>query len=162
MDPSSPRCAAGSLSPPRRPLIDTQRIFGLADILAGWFSGRLFPECGRRAGAHLCATGRLNRCPTTDFWTVDDWGPSWSPKGGTIAFLRRAPVGGHVYRTSVIGGAEVKLSDFAAWAPISWSPDEVLCRSTCRVLRVRGGGIWLLPLEGGSPRPSDTSDSARC
>ena len=86
--------------------------------------------------------------------TPNDWAPSWSPEGGRIAFLRQASVGGRIYQTSAIGGSELKLSDFAAWPPISWSPDgKSMAVQHAVAAASEDSGIWLLPLDGGSPRP---------
>jgi Tol biopolymer transport system component/DNA-binding winged helix-turn-helix (wHTH) protein len=86
----------------------------------------------------------------------NDWGPSWSPDGERIAFFRETSAGSRIYLISAVSGSDSKLSDFAATAPISWSKDG-------KYLAVRHvvppsavseeSGIWVLPLDGGSPRP---------
>jgi len=88
-----------------------------------------------------------------------DLGPEWSPDGKQIAFVRKPPDGPrNVYLMSPLGGAERRLLDFPiAGAMLSWSPDgHWLAVEKARVpgeTSSGSGGIYLIPVEGGEPRP---------
>ena len=82
--------------------------------------------------------------------------PSWSPDGRQIAFLRWSSGTAAIHIVSPLGGSSRKLSDWPASGPLSWSPDG----RWLAVQRARSksetapeeGGIYLVPLEGGTPR----------
>ncbi len=74
--------------------------------------------------------------------------PVWAPDGKRIAFERGGPHRG-VYTVSALGGAEQKLSDFAANYQMSWSPDGKWLAVTSNEPT---SAIYLLPAEGGEPR----------
>ncbi len=83
---------------------------------------------------------------TTD--PAGDYLPAWAPDGKRIAFYREGPHSG-IYTVSALGGAEQKLSDFAASWQMSWSPDgEWLAVSS----NDPTSAIFLVPVEGGEPR----------
>ena len=99
---------------------------------------------------------------TTD--PAPDAVPSWSPDGRQIAFVRASVetgVGsvGAIHLVSPLGGPDRRLSDFPvpSWGLLSWSPDGGWLAAT----RARSddeaasesGGIFLLPVSGGEPRP---------
>ncbi len=111
------------------------------------------PESEPTSAIYVQAVGSAEARQLTG-GTPDAWGPSWSPEGGRIAFLRRASVGGRIHVTSPIGDSDLKVSDFAAWAPISWSSDgkDVAVRHAVAA-ETEESGIWLVPLDGASPRP---------
>jgi Tol biopolymer transport system component len=95
---------------------------------------------------------------TTD--PSNDYSPSWSPDGRTIAFLRRGPAGGksEVWLIAPLGGPERKLAEIHPRAAlyradsISWCPD-----STC-VLVIDSPGskqadaVFLISLDTGEKR----------
>lgn len=66
-----------------------------------------------------------------------DYGPTWSPDGRTIAFLRRAASGDHseIWATAPLGGVERKFGDlrprleFFKPLSVAWCPD-----STCVIV----------------------------
>jgi Tol biopolymer transport system component/tRNA A-37 threonylcarbamoyl transferase component Bud32 len=99
---------------------------------------------------------------TTDPTTEDT--PAWSPDGKQVGFLRheklsgsRTPMileGGVVHLVSPLGGPVRRLCDFPAHAQLSWSLDgRWLAAAKARVGSEPPGGIYLLPVAEGAPRP---------
>jgi eukaryotic-like serine/threonine-protein kinase len=85
-----------------------------------------------------------------------DTKPTWSPDGRQIAFLREEPDGTSIQLVSALGSGERKLSDFKGADSISWSPDGhwlAAGRSGRSSLAGEPRGIYLIPVEGGDPRP---------
>jgi Tol biopolymer transport system component len=100
---------------------------------------------------------------TTD--AAPDFAPAWSPDSRRLAFLR----GNAVYIIPALGGIERKLVQFPQGrisppgtfplydVRISWSPDG-------KLLAFGGANsngpsvIWIVPTEGGEPRPVTTAD----
>ena len=98
---------------------------------------------------------------------IDGW-PAWSPDGLHIAFARALPPGAgdniappRIYMMSSFGAGIAKVSDFPLavsrfpWSPtISWSPDSkyIVAGREPTSLASLDGGIYLIPINGGSPR----------
>ena len=90
----------------------------------------------------------------------NDYSPSWSPDGRTIAFLRRAPPGGpsEVRLIAPLGGPEHKVADvqprLLSYLPLSiaWCPDS----SCVLVTDSRGGGhpdaVFAIAVDTGEKR----------
>lgn len=91
-----------------------------------------------------------------------DGDPKWDPRGKWIAFVRQSPGenGGHIYTTTPIGGSESRLSEFPVVkvdlgrvSTISWSPDSEFLAASRMAEPGQPGGIYLVPVKGGKPRP---------
>jgi eukaryotic-like serine/threonine-protein kinase len=86
--------------------------------------------------------GETNALRLTTDPAADTYSPSWAPDGKRIAFRRFSGAHGGIYTVSALGGAEQKLSDFAASYQMSWSPDgKWLAVSSAD----RTSAIFLLP-----------------
>ena len=94
---------------------------------------------------------------TTD--PAPDFDPSWSPDGRQIAFMRPSDEGTSIYLVSPLGGgSDRKLTSFPVpiFAQLSWSPDGhwlAVPHYPAREGKEEGGGIYLIPVGGGEPRP---------
>jgi serine/threonine protein kinase/Tol biopolymer transport system component len=82
--------------------------------------------------------------------------PSWSPDGRDVAFLRYQSGRPHIRVVSSVGGADRKLTDFAAVGPVSWSPDGRWLTAAgdpaAEYHEYGARGLYLIPLDGGEPR----------
>jgi Tol biopolymer transport system component/DNA-binding winged helix-turn-helix (wHTH) protein len=89
-----------------------------------------------------------------------DLAPSWSPDGRRIAYVRTRDqfdtAIGRIHLVSLIGGSDLKLSDFPAGAvQIDWSVDGrylIAGRRADPKETDRDTGIYLIPVAGGEPR----------
>ncbi len=87
---------------------------------------------------------------------LPDQNPTWSPDARQIAFLRLRPDSSTIQLVSALGGADRKLSDFRGADSISWSPDGqwlAAGRSGEYDKAAHPRGIYLIPADGGDPRP---------
>jgi Tol biopolymer transport system component len=87
---------------------------------------------------------------------ADDFAPSWSPNGREIAFLRNENGATRIHVMSALGGPDRTLSDFPAWASISWSSDARFIVAGRVAERDPDRGIYLVPVSGGTPRAIET------
>jgi eukaryotic-like serine/threonine-protein kinase len=136
--------------------------------LSGYEIGRVSPD-GRQVLFEWTGEGRSNRDIyievvgssdphplTTD--PADDVAPFWSSDSRQIAYVRRGsdPNSGHVRVMSSLGGSDRQISDFPIAVPAVWSPDDrylVGGRATPPDATHPGNGLYLIPLQGGEPRP---------
>lgn len=91
---------------------------------------------------------------TTD--AAFDGFPAWSLDGRQIAFLKSGQQTG-IYLISPLGGPEQKIADFDAHSGPAWSPDgKFLVVAKYRQEQkpaADDGALFLVPLQGGEPRP---------
>jgi Tol biopolymer transport system component len=114
-------------------------------------------EKGDNADIYLKLVGSSEvRRITSD--PAGDRAPTWSPDGRQIAYLHEVPgsPGGRIHLASPLGGNDLKLTDFQASAPLTWPPDGryLAAQRTLPSDKVRDNtaGIYLIPVQGGSPR----------
>ena len=89
-----------------------------------------------------------------------DGAPSWSPDGRQIAYVRTDAdsQGGRIHLVSPLGGSDRKLSDVPVSPPLAWSPDG---RYLAAQRVAPPTGLYLIPVDGGEPRPIVTSKPPR-
>jgi serine/threonine protein kinase/Tol biopolymer transport system component len=101
----------------------------------------------------IVGSSELRRLTTNP---APDTSPCWSPKGQQIAFVRGQTVR-TVHVVSPLGGTDRKVSDFSVAGRIAWSPDgrwiAAAHDATLPSSRADETGIFLIPVEGGEPRP---------
>ena len=92
---------------------------------------------------------------------ANDHGPSWSPDGRTIAFLRRGIAGGktiEVWRIAPLGGPERKVAEIqprlASFRPasVTWCPDSTCLLVTDTLGATRPDALFQIALETGERR----------
>jgi Tol biopolymer transport system component/DNA-binding winged helix-turn-helix (wHTH) protein len=86
---------------------------------------------------------------------VEHWdAPSPSPDGSMIAAVRRVPDGCELAMHHLESGERRTLAEKVAIAAPRWSPDaqHLVWSGPQRPGYVGGGGVWVCPAEGGSPR----------
>ena len=91
---------------------------------------------------------------------TNDYSPSWSPDGRTIAFLRRGPAGGksEVWRIAPLGGPERKVAEIhprlASFRPASlaWCPDSTCLFVTDTLGADKPDALFRIALETGEKR----------
>jgi eukaryotic-like serine/threonine-protein kinase len=99
----------------------------------------------------LVGSSDVRRLTNEPSW---DENPTWSPDGRQIAFLREQPDGITIHLVSALGGPDGKLTDFRGADSLSWSPDgHWLAAARSENVAGQPGGIYLIPAEGGDPRP---------
>src|SRR5262245_16148166 len=99
----------------------------------------------------LVGSSDVRRLTNEPSW---DENPTWSPDGRQIAFLRERPEGNTIHLVSALGGPDGKLTDFRGADSLSWSPDgHWLAAGRSENVAGQPGGIYLIPAEGGDPRP---------
>jgi Tol biopolymer transport system component/predicted Ser/Thr protein kinase len=104
----------------------------------------------------------------------EDVRPAWSPDGREIAFIRQQLDDSTIYVVSPLGGVERRVGDFHGADSIAWSPDgrwlavgnSGYLNFGMYVMGARPGGrgprgIYLIPAEGGDPRPLIASQPGR-
>ena len=150
-DPSAELAAAavphlsGPPSPGPMPLRRLLSISAVAVALLG-LAGSL------AVGARESASGSP---PERRLWQLTSTGrlqgdPTWSPDGQRIAYSSDRGGNFDIWVQDVAGGTPIQITSGGArdWQP-SWSPDG-------RYIAYRsehdGGGLFIVPLEGGSPR----------
>jgi Tol biopolymer transport system component/DNA-binding winged helix-turn-helix (wHTH) protein len=82
--------------------------------------------------------------------------PAWSRDSRQIAYLRERRTGTTIQLVSVLGGIDRKVSDFPGADSIDWSRDGhwlVVGRPGGESLPGPSRGIYLVPVDGGDPRP---------
>jgi Tol biopolymer transport system component len=99
---------------------------------------------------------------TTD--PLRDYCPAWSPDGRQIAFVRF--VNGQramLFVIPALGGgmerklADLELPDILPDSVLSWAPDSRHIVAGARFRKGEPWGIWLVPVEGGSPERLTTA-----
>jgi Tol biopolymer transport system component len=65
---------------------------------------------------------------------------------------------GRIHLASPLGGSDLKLSDFRVAAPLAWTPDGgyLAAQHTPESGDAGPAGIYLVPVDGGEPRPVTT------
>jgi len=128
-----------------------------------WWSGK------RGDGWRICVTSigsgtMMGVTPERPAEQGDDYFPSWSPDGRSIAYIHHdgqttagdsASGANHVYITSPLGGGEHRVSDFrVAAGRMSWSPDStfIAAMHDSGAADHLSAGIYLVPLDGSKPR----------
>jgi Tol biopolymer transport system component len=168
-------------SPPLRPPPPAERVVALTSM-RGFEKGPTWSPDGEQVAfdwngeklddtdvyVKMVGASEMRRLTTHP---APDIAASWSPDGRQIAFLRLQPSGGFRIRlVSPLGGPDRMLGDFlVVIGKPSWSPDgRWLAVAGARVGGAPGptggagsGGIYLVSVPGGEPRPIALPQAAR-
>jgi eukaryotic-like serine/threonine-protein kinase len=96
---------------------------------------------------------------------ADDWAPSWSPEGATIAFLRREGSKAKVMLVPALGGVEREIAEVFAppfhtsltsVASTTWSPDGRWLVTSASASADGVTALWLLSVDSGEKRQLTT------
>jgi Tol biopolymer transport system component len=103
---------------------------------------------------------RLTRPPSS---LAGDSLPSFSPDGGTVAFVRGEPWENDIYLAPIGGGEERRLTvGNRNTEGLAWTPDgRAIVFSSWRVGGAGPFCLWRIPVSGGDPEPLDFGENGQ-